>query len=136
MNYLNFLTFEHIVNHFFLISSVEPIDLRGLPQILPQSTKFFPRACSWRSRKIPSLAKGSLFDISTIVDSLKITIHCHFQWTHESVPQPFSVKFEKLHAMLILQLFHDQLLNLNVQTKWMCHCFAKLNIGFLYQSYI
>ena len=48
----------HIVNHleyFFHISSIEPKDLRGLPQILPQSAKFLPRACSRRSRNIPSL---------------------------------------------------------------------------------
>ena len=50
----------HIVNHleyFFHISSIEPKDLRGLPQILPQSAKFLPRACSRRSRNIPSLYK-------------------------------------------------------------------------------
>ena len=50
----------HIVNHleyFFHISSIEPEDLRGLPQILPQSAKFLPRACSRRSRNIPSLSK-------------------------------------------------------------------------------
>ena len=28
------LTLEHIVNHFFHISSIQPIDLCGLPQIL------------------------------------------------------------------------------------------------------
>ena len=58
-NYLNFLTVKiHIVNHvehFFHISSTEPTDVRGLPQILPQSAKFLPRACSRRSRNIPSL---------------------------------------------------------------------------------
>ena len=48
----------HIVNHleyFFHISSIEPKYLRGLPQILPQSAKFLPRACSWRLCNIPSL---------------------------------------------------------------------------------
>ena len=48
----------HIINHleyFFHISSIEPKDLQGLPQILPQSAKFLPRACSRRSRNIPSL---------------------------------------------------------------------------------
>ena len=50
INYLNFLTLEHIVNHFFHISSIEPIDLWGLPQILQQSTKFLPRACLRSSR--------------------------------------------------------------------------------------
>ena len=52
----------HIVNHleyFFHISSIEPKDLRGLPQILPQSAKFLPRACSRRSRNIPSLLRES-----------------------------------------------------------------------------
>ena len=60
-NYSNFLTVTiHIVNHlehFFHISSIEGTDLRGLPQIFPQSAKFLPRACSRRSRKIPSLNK-------------------------------------------------------------------------------
>ena len=48
----------HIVNYLeyvFHISSIEPKDLRGLPQILPKSAKFLPRACSRRSRNIPSL---------------------------------------------------------------------------------
>ena len=60
-NYFNFLTVTiHIIDHlehFFHISSIEPKDLRGLPQILPQSAKFLPRACSRRSRNIPSLFK-------------------------------------------------------------------------------
>ena len=58
-NYLNFLTVTiHIVNHLehiFHISSLEPTDLRGLLQILPQSAKFRPRACSRRSHNISSL---------------------------------------------------------------------------------
>ena len=48
----------HNVNHLenlFHISSIEPTDLLGLPQILPQSAKFLPRACSRRSSNIPSL---------------------------------------------------------------------------------
>ena len=52
------LTEIHIVNHlehFFHISSIEPTDLRELPQILPQSAKFLPRAGSRRSHNIPSL---------------------------------------------------------------------------------
>ena len=51
-NLFNFLTVTvHIVNHlkyFFHISSIEPTDMQGLPQILPQSAKFLPR-------NIPSL---------------------------------------------------------------------------------
>jgi len=48
----------HIVNHleyFCRISVIKPTDLGELPQFLPQSAKFLPRACSRRSRNIPSL---------------------------------------------------------------------------------
>ena len=62
-NYLIFFTVAiRIVNnleHSFHISSIQPTDLLVLPQILPQSAKFLPRAracsCSRRSRDIPSL---------------------------------------------------------------------------------
>ena len=50
----------HIVNHleyFFHISLIEPTDMQGHPQILPQSAKFLPRACSRRSCNIPSLVR-------------------------------------------------------------------------------
>ena len=43
-NYVTFLTVKlHIINHlerFFHIFSIEPLDLQGLSQILPQSAKF------------------------------------------------------------------------------------------------
>ena len=48
------------LDHLFHISSIEPTDQRRLPQILPQSAKFLPRACSRRSRNIPSLPKIKL----------------------------------------------------------------------------
>ena len=44
------------LEHLFHMSSIEPTDKRRFPQILPQSAKFLPRACS---RNIPSLIKFS-----------------------------------------------------------------------------
>ena len=59
-NHLYFLNvtiqFVNYSEYFFYISSVEPTDLRELPQILLQFTKFLPRACWQRSSNIPSLA--------------------------------------------------------------------------------
>ena len=65
----------HILNHleyFCHISSIKPTDLRGLPQILPQSAKFLPRACLRRSRNIPSLG-FSTYAAKKIINNL-----CHW----------------------------------------------------------
>ena len=44
-----------ILEHIFHISSIEPKDFWGLPQILPEYAKFLHRACLQHSLNIPSL---------------------------------------------------------------------------------
>ena len=55
-NYIIFLTVTiNIVNHLEHYIHIECTYLLGLQQILPQSAKFLPRACSRHSHNIPSL---------------------------------------------------------------------------------
>ena len=73
----------HIVNHleyFFRISSIEPKDSQGLPQILPQSAQFLPRACSRRSRNIPSLLPAQFVCITEKLLRLYETVCINFSW--------------------------------------------------------
>ena len=64
------------LDHLFHISSIQPTDLRVLPQILPQSAKFLLRACSQHSRNIPSLYMHSP---ASNINKSPYEVKCHIR---------------------------------------------------------